>query len=313
MRILHIENLAGVANQLAQAQRRLGHDAVVVETYANTINEPHDVDLYYTHESLFADMANARRVVRFARDFDIVHVHGGIHRKRVDVLAIGMLLRKPMVVHYHGSETRDGYGLHYQFLAGHKYLSRPDLLKWIADGEYVPNPVGEHPCSFDETARPRVLHMTVNRRTKGTDLIQRALEELKGEGFDFDYSILEKVDHAAAMMELERSHILIDQVIDPGATGIPSIIGLATFEAMAMGKVSISTFDREYRDHYPGCPVITVEPDLASLKAKIKECAGDLPRMKEIGLAGREYVRKEHSADRIVRRMMPAYESLLRR
>ena len=79
MRILHVENQAGVAWQLAQAQRRLGHDAVVIETYANPLNLPHDRDFYYSHQSFREDLTNGLRIVRFARDFDIIHLHGGIH------------------------------------------------------------------------------------------------------------------------------------------------------------------------------------------------------------------------------------------
>jgi glycosyltransferase involved in cell wall biosynthesis len=311
MGILHVENQAGVANQLAQAQRRLGHQAVVMETWYNTLNEPHDVDFYYDHKGLLSDISNGRRIVRFARDFDIVHVHGGIFWKRWDVVAMGLYLRKPMVVHYHGSETRDGYGLHYKFLAGHKFVSRPDLLKWIPTGEYIPNPVGEHEYSFDVTSKPRVFHMSTNRRTKGTDLIQKALEELSKERDDFEYVILDKVDHATAMKELGRSHILIDQVIDSQAVNIPSVIGLATFEAMAMGKVSISTFDQEYQRYYPGCPVIAIEPDLGALKEAIAKGIEDLPTMKKIGLAGRQYVKEHHSADEIVKRVMQVYEEML--
>jgi glycosyltransferase involved in cell wall biosynthesis len=313
MRILHIENQAGVAYQLAQAQKRLGHDTVVMETWEGFLNQPHDVSFYYSHDGIFKNLSNGRKVIKYAKDFDIIHVHGGIHRKRWDVLSIGLLHRKPMVVHYHGSETRMGYGLHYKFLAKHKFLSRPDLLKWIPDGEYIPNPVGEATYSFDEAATPRVFHMTTSRAAKGTDLIQQALEELKGRGLDFEFTVLERADHNVAMRELARSHILIDQVIDSKTNGIPSIIGLATFEAMAMGKAVISTFDSEYRSFYDGCPVITVEPSIEALKSKITECVSDLSRMKAIGIAGRKYVQENHSADQIVKRVMQVYEEAIKK
>jgi glycosyltransferase involved in cell wall biosynthesis len=236
-----------------------------------------------------------------------------MHWKRWDALAIKLYRRKPMVVHYHGSDARDGYGMSYRFLADHKFLSRPDLLKWVPDGEFVPNPVGELPYSFDPGSRPRVVHMAVNRRTKGTDLIAKALNELKEEGLDFKPVVLERIDHAVAMELLSLSHILIDQVIDPRTSGLPSIIGLATLEAMSMGKAAISTFDPEYRSYYPGCPVIAISADAEALKRAVRGCVSDLEAVRERGLAGREYVRKNHSADEIVKRMMPVYESLVRK
>lgn len=298
---------------MAQAQRRLGHDAVVIETYANPLHLPHDRDFYYTHESFGKDLSNGLEVVRFARNFDVVHLHGGIHWKRWDALAIKLYRRKPLVVHYHGSDARDGYGMRYRFLADHKFLSRPDLLKWVPDGEYVPNPVGELPYSFDASSRPRVIHMAVNRRTKGTDLIVKALDELRKEGLDFEPVVLERVDHAVAMEELSRSHILIDQVVDSRASGLPSIIGLATLEAMSMGKVAISTFDPEYRPYYPGCPVIAIDASADQLKCAVRECVSNLEAMRQRGLAGRDYVRRNHSADEIVKRIIPVYESIIRR
>ena len=310
MNILHIENQAGVANQLAMAQRRLGHHAVVMETWLNTLNEPHDAEFYYAHESMLSDIRNAGAIVRYAKDFDVVHLHGGIHWKRFDVVAIKLLLRKPLVVHYHGSETRDGYGMRYRFLADRKLVSRPDLLKWHPDATYVPNPVGEHPYSFDLDARPRVLHMATNRLAKGTDLIERCLKDLEQEGLEFEHIVLDRVPHPQAMEELSRSHILIDQVI-PSTERLPSIIGVASFEAMAMGKVAISTFDEEYRQYYPGCPEIIVEPDAESFKEAVRCCVSDLGAMKDVGLKGREYVRQHHSADVIVKDVMAAYEEAM--
>jgi len=77
--------------------------------------------------------------------------------------------------------------------------------------------------------------------------------------------------------------------------------------------VSISTFDHEFRSYYPGCPVVAVEPNTEDLKRAVRECLGDLEALRLRGLEGREYVRKHHSADEIVKRIMPVYESLARR
>jgi glycosyltransferase involved in cell wall biosynthesis len=93
---------------------------------------------------------------------------------------------------------------------------------------------------------------------------------------------------------------------------LPSIIGLASLEAMAMGKVAISTFDPQYRPYYPGCPVITIEPTVDALKDAVRSSVKDLPGARARGLAGREYVVRNHSADEIVRRIMPIYESLVK-
>ncbi len=275
------------------------------------LHEPHDLELYYEHNGVLDDLRNVQRIVKYAKDFDIVHLHGGIFWKRLDVLDIKLVHRLPLVVHYHGSETRDGYGMHYRFLADHKFVSRPDLLRWHHDGEYIPNPVERMPYVFDVDRSPKILHMATNRRAKGTDLIEQVLSDLKNEGLDFEQKVLYRVRHEDAIEELKTSHILIDQVIDSGSIGIPSIIGMASLEAMAMGKATISTFDEGYRQYYPGCPVVVVEPNAEALKDKLRWLIGDLEKARQIGVSGREYVQRHHDPDVISKRTLDVYEKLL--
>ena len=90
---------------------------------------------------MLRDIKNIRKVSRACLGYDLVHVHGGINRKRLDVLAMHFIHRKPLLVHYHGSETRMGYGMAYQSMVDSKIVSRPDLLKWHPDAVFIPNPM----------------------------------------------------------------------------------------------------------------------------------------------------------------------------
>jgi glycosyltransferase involved in cell wall biosynthesis len=248
MKILHIENHAGVAHELAECQKRAGHEATVMETWWNPTNQPHDVDFYYGRKGFVNDLHTMRKVVRFSEGYDIVHVHGGINWKRFDVLGIKLLKRKPIVVHYHGSETREGFGMSYRWVPDATIVSRPDLLKWLPDATFLPNPVAGRESTFDITRRPRIVHLTNNRSTKGTDLIVEAVKALQKE-MDVEFCLVEKRPHDEAMAEVSRSHILIDQLIDSKALGVPSVIGVATLEAISMGLAAVSTFDEEYRQY----------------------------------------------------------------
>lgn len=312
MKILHIDNHAGVAHQLAEFQKKAGHEATVMETWWNPTNQPHDVDFYYGQKGFFNDLRTMEKVIQFSEGYDIVHVHGGINWKRFDVLGIKLLKRRPVVVHYHGSETREGFGMSYRWVPDAKIVSRPDLLKWHPDAVFLPNPVAEHGCSFDICRKPRIVHLTNNRFTKGTDLIVRAMESLK-EDMDVDFCLVEKRPHEEAITELSRSHILIDQVIDSGAIGVPSVIGVATLEAMSMGLAAISTFDEEYRSYYPGCPVVTLRPTMEDLLSRLRELLSDMERVRELGIMGRDYVRSFHSSEHLARKTLDIYSEVLER
>jgi len=311
MKILHIENHAGIAHELAEAQKRAGHEATVIETWWNPTNQPHDLDYYYGQGSFFIDIGLMKKVINLSGAYDIVHLHGGINWKRFDILGMKFFKRKPLIVHYHGSETREGFGMYYRWLPDYKLLSRPDLLKWIPDATFIPSPVAERPYSFQVDRTPRIIHLSNDRKTKGSDLVVEAMTELQKE-MTFDFCLMEKRPHAEAMKELAKSHILIDQVIDSSKIGVPSIIGVATLEAMSMGLVAVSTFDEEYRSYYPGCPVETVKPSKSSLNATIKRLLTDMERTKELGIRGMEHVRTYHSADHLAQEILRIYSSVLK-
>jgi glycosyltransferase involved in cell wall biosynthesis len=307
MRILHLENLAGVPAILATAQRASGHHVTVLETHRNPYKFPHDLELYYGGNGFFGDLANMRRVSRSCIDYDLVHVHGGLNRKRLDVLGMRIVHRKPLVINYHGSETRMGYGMAYRSFAKAKLVSRPDLLKWHKDATFIPNPVDEVPeVPFHPEETPKVVHISNNRKFKGTDLIQEAMAELANEGLVFDFELVENQSHKYALEKICSSHILIDQVL-PGTWELPSVIGMVSLEAMARGKAVVTTFDQEYRPFYPGCPVLAIEFGKSQLKEAVRRMVKDLDETMELGGQGRRYVHERHSPKVINDRVMEIY------
>jgi glycosyltransferase involved in cell wall biosynthesis len=164
--------------------------------------------------------------------------------------------------------------------------------------------------SFDLDARPRVLHMTNDRRMKGTDDILEVVDQLKKAGLDFDFVLLEKTTHEEAMKELAACHIFIDQVVDGKAMGVPSVIGVATLEAMAMGKAVISTFEENYSKQYPNNPVIKIPYGKDNLHNALVEALGDLSMCKEIGINGRKYVEEYHSPLKAAKRTLEIYKEI---
>jgi hypothetical protein len=311
MKILHLENLAGVPAILAKAQIESGHQAKVLETRRNPYNFPHDIELYYGGNGVLHDLKTMKKVSRSCIDFDLVHVHGGINRKRFDVLGMHCLHRKPIIVHYHGSETRMGYGMAYRSIASAKIVSRPDLLDWHTDATFIPNPIESVPeCSFDIDALPKVVHVSNNPVLKGTAMIKEAMTELAGEGLAFRFDLVENLPHKEVLDSIAHSNVLIDQVL-PGNKELPSIIGMVSLEAMVRGKAVVSTFDQKFRPFYPECPVVAIDYGKAALKDAVRQLVSDMDRTRKLGVQGRKYVSDHHSPRVICDRVMAVYEGAL--
>ena len=306
-----MENIAGVPAILAKAQNASGDHASVLETRRNPYNFPHDLEMYYGGKGLLGDIRTMMKVSRSCVGFDIVHVHGGLNRKRLDILGMHLIHRKPLVVHYHGSETRMGYGMAYRSFAAAKIVSRPDLMKWHGDAEFIPNPIEPVPqVPFDLGAVPKVVHVSNNRALKGTDTVIEAMAELRKEGAVFDFELVENQGNAVVLEKIAASHILIDQVIQ-GTEELPSIIGMVSLEAMARGKAVVSTFDQEFRPYYTGCPVLSIDYGKERLKQAVKGLVEDMERAKGLGAEGRRYVSVHHSPGVICERVQRVYQKAL--
>lgn len=308
MRILHIENTAGVAWQIAQGQRALGHQAEVLETYRGWIRFGHDHENYYEGPVIPIKML---RTLLLARQFDIIHVHAGIAFKRIDIPAIKRLLRKPLVVHYHGSETRMGYGMHYQDLADAKIVATPDLLQWHPGATYVPIPQAslEYHQEFD--GRLKVLHSPTNRRLKGTDLILEAIDRAKEEGVPFDFTLVEGASHEELLERFRHNNVYIDRVIAE-ADGRPiGTMGVAPLEAMSTGNAVVMHINEQYLQFYEGCPVINVQPTVESVVSSLRDLATRPEKIKELGERGARYVAETRDPKAIAQMCLDIYERVL--
>lgn len=312
LRILHIGNTVGVPSIIAKAMNDLGHEAKVLVTWKTDNQFTHDYENYYSDSRVdFNNILKILRTVKLASDFDIVHFHSGINWKRLDFLMLKFLYHKPLVVHYHGTETRNRTGIAYRNLIDAKIIVSPDLLKWLPDAFFVPNPIMQLPYSFDLNKRPTILHMPSNRTLKGTDLILQAIEELRREDLDFDFRLVENVSHSEALRQISNAHIIIDQIVDESNTGIPGLFGKTSLEALAMGKVSMCHLSPEMLKYYPECPIINVDVNKEDLMKKIRHYIENLQTTRTIGIKGVAYVQKHHNPVNIAQSILNVYEKIM--
>ncbi len=192
------------------------------------------------------------------------------------------------------------------------YGLNPDLLYVLPKGsEFLPY---SH-ISFEEWKpkftqdqdRPlRIGHAPSNRKGKGTDFVIQALDELKSEGFEFEWVLIEGVSNAKAKEIYQNIDVLVDQLFF-GWYG-----GLAV-EAMALGKPVLVYIREEDLKFIP----LEMKDDLPFINVHagtIKEGLNailEMPRKDLLDLAkrSREFVLKWHDPIAIAKRLKQDYQN----
>lgn len=314
MKILHIENMAGVASTLSRSQRSLGHQSDVLITWPNKFGYPIDYDRNYQGKGVRIPI-EMMSVIKIASKYDVLHIHGGLSKKRLDIVLNKLITGKRMLFHFHGSETRMGYGTSYLWMMADGVVSTPDLLRHWPELTYVPNPI-EKPKGIYEPmsdGQIKIVHFPTNRRFKGTDVIEKGVEILKNRGFSFEFKIIEGVAHSKVIEEMRHSHVVIDWMSQENVTGIPGIYGNVSLEAMALGRIAVAFIDPTIRPHYPEeLPVRSPkEPNPESLADCLDDLITNWRETRMIAESGPKYVEVYHDSTKLAQRFIEKYERIL--
>ena len=247
---------------------------------------------------------------------DAIHIHGGIWRSQIYYYVLRAKTRSTAwVVHLHGSEARQGKGLHHLRLADAVLASTPDLVHYVPGSLWLPNPVQIPPSFSTPSSRGRVTfsHFPTDRRIKGTESILSAFREAFGgpkesptpgtreERWTWDEAALvigEHLPQGRVFELMEESDAVIDHLSELGP------VSLVALEGMARGRAALSSFDR---DRYPeDCPVIRITlEDAASV---LRRVVRDRHELEGAGVAGRGYVERRHHPDVVVARTIDIYD-----
>ncbi len=316
MKILHVKNTANLAGRLAQAQKQLGHEAVVWSR-GDRYGFPYD---RLMPSGLKWNLWMLKQLHELST-FDILHIHSGIWRGEAAYKVISLLTEMPIFIHYIGSDARPGGlyggGLHWQSIADGMFYTDPDIIRYIPeDCTWIPQPIDlqEPPEPFHENERPLFVHIPSDRVMKGTGKIiemfdaafgplQRMEETVaKGKktlciGRDAELWILEDIPYEHVKPLVTRADVLFDQISPLG------IYGYASIEAMALGRPVLATVDRLL---YPkDCPVMN--PSVA----KLMELARDESTRRIMGELSRRYVERVHAAPVVAQKTLDAYKAAI--
>ena len=186
------------------------------------------------------------------------------------------------------------------------YSLNPDLLHVLPESaEFLPYSsisLVEWAESYNQLEdRPlRIGHAPSNRAVKGTELILKAVDDLRLSGFNFELVLVEGVSNIEAKEIYKTIDVLVDQLF-AGWYG-----GLAV-ELMALGKPVIAYIREEDLHFLPDqmradLPIIQAEPNAIHdvLKTILR-----MPRTEllEIAKLSRAYVEKWHDPKKIAQRI----------
>jgi hypothetical protein len=137
--------------------------------------------------------------------------------------------------------------------------------------------------------KPLVLHAPTNETLKGSEVIERALYQLKEEGYEFDYLPLKNLPHDCMLKALSAADVLVDELLLHGP-------GWLAFEAMAAGCAVATRYLSESPPAFRP-PVLSI--DRRNVVEQLRLLFSDRGLRKKLAEEGRQYVEQNNSVSDI--------------
>lgn len=334
MRVLHIPEGGLPMINLCRSLRLQGIDATACHFYANRYQFESDVCLNLQDIPKHKRLEKIQKFFKKAiEDYDVFHFHfGGTFFPDKRDLETLHKAGKKMVVHHRGSDARilsvakeknpyvrvknewteerirenltklssyveHAIALDYEIETYVKdYYKHTHVIPHIIDiYKLKPN----YPTIKQN---PLVVHAPTKRNLKGTEFVLDAVQKLKNEGMSFEFKLIEGLNHAETMKLLSEADLVIDQLRIGAA-------GYLTTEAMALGKPVICYIREDLVSKYPEeFPVVNANP--ANIADVLKDLLHTPAQWKALGVQGRAYVKKYHSATNVIHQYIDVYKKL---
>ena len=309
MRVLHLNNPAQVASNLVRAQRSLGLESSLVVTstkgwHSNFDHNLSDIDTRQVQGKLSV----GKKLYGLIKDCDILHYHGQAVREGYrDLLMWSGIMNKPVILHHHGSEIRNKqYPKFASKLVKHRYVSTPDLLEFVPDAEWLPNPVNLDNLEYSETGTDgplKILHAPTDRQVKNTAAVLDAISQVEMDGLDIQFTLVENVQHSELIEQVSKNDLVIDW-LNPEF----GIYGVFSIESMALGRTVICTLTDSLYGKYD-LPIISIQPE--DLVSKITEIYNDRQILADRGRSGHDFVQKYHNPMESAKIVIERYKAVL--
>ena len=311
LRVVHCPvNVAGIPWQNVQALRRKGIDARLVVFERQRLHPDADLSLDRPTDLPRRLLVQTRALANLLPRTDIFHFYFGLTLVPKSVqFSILRLTGKKSVHHFLGSDIRgkDADELAFAYAADARIVGNYDDQRWLPAAEVVLPGIdltafAPQPPSNRE--RPLIIHAPSNRKTKSTDDVIRACQNLP-----VDLEIVEGLPNKEALERYKAADIIIDQ-LKVGWYGVFAI------EAMALGKPVVCYLHNDAiqrTEQAFGLQVPLINATTETLTERLRPLVESAAERRRIGAASRTYVERLHNADHIADQLTDIYNRITRR
>jgi len=281
MKILHINNISGVASTLSDELKKRAVQSDVLIFQKSIFSFPHD---YLVTGS---SPVKVLKAIWKGKNYDIVHWHFPRQRKTINIYS----KLKSVLKHYHGTDLRG------KREGGFCVVAMPELLDFAPNGRYLPHPIKVEeiePVYGTGNKTPIVCwyRSTLTR----VDIIEKALRDLEGRCISLE---LKGYRHEEALNAIAKSDIFLDIRTN-------GWYGLSTAEAMAYGKPVIGYIREDFAKKYN--PPIVPHDAYGDLTETLSECLSDSTLKVKRGKDCRQYAESVHNVKNLVDALLTIYK-----
>lgn len=305
LKILHIGNVAGVASTLANEQKKMNHKVTVMAFNRHCLLFKSDHDNYVLDNFPLNIMRNISLILKLFPRHDILHFHARSILPFYLDLPLWKLFGKIIIIHYHGSDIRNKKNsCIVNRYADNIFVSTPDLLEWVPDAIWVPNPKATEGYSAPDVSNEQktdsiiIAHAPTNRDVKGTQYIVDAVDHLRQEGLKIELRVLEGLPHDQVIREFSKADIIIDQLL-------LGWYGVVTIEGMSLKKPVCVYIRDDLTRFIPKDALINCNPE--TIYAVLKTIINNKNLLNNVAATGYKYVCQYHNVEGITKNIIARY------
>lgn len=176
-----------------------------------------------------------------------------------------------------------------------------ELSTYISDAYVLPRVI-DTDCNkyigLVNQKKLKIIHAPSRRGVKGTQEVLKAINNLKNNNFQFDFELIENLEHEKMIEKIKEADIVIDQLII-GWYGVLSV------EAMALGKVTLAYIREDLVNKIPNLAIVNV--DINTLENTLAELLSNIDKCNQISKESRKFVENYHSEMAVVKKLEEYY------
>lgn len=158
-----------------------------------------------------------------------------------------------------------------------------------------------YPFNVPKRDIPLVVHAPSKRQVKGTEEILKTLEELKAEGVQFTFKLLEGIPNTEVIRTLVEADVVVDELNE-------SHYGMLGLEAMATGCAVAGGNHADVVPLPPDPPILHLNP--ANLHAQLRRLLTEKSLRIRLAEAGRPFVEKYHDRCNVAQHILNCLDSV---